>query len=52
VQPYQLGDPPHLFAPYSAGSEALFYLDFVAKEWIGLIAYRLMGRTDALFPAP
>ncbi|HYD64307.1 YdcF family protein [Azospirillum sp.] len=24
----------------------------VLKEWIGLVAYRLMGRTDALFPAP
>jgi uncharacterized SAM-binding protein YcdF (DUF218 family) len=22
------------------------------REWIGLLAYRLMGRTDALFPAP
>lgn len=22
------------------------------REWIGLIAYRLLGRTDALFPAP
>jgi uncharacterized SAM-binding protein YcdF (DUF218 family) len=22
------------------------------REWIGLAAYRLMGRTDALFPAP
>jgi uncharacterized SAM-binding protein YcdF (DUF218 family) len=22
------------------------------REWIGLVAYRLMGRTDALFPAP
>jgi uncharacterized SAM-binding protein YcdF (DUF218 family) len=52
VQLYQLGDPPHLFAPYSAGSEALSYLDHAAKEWIGLIAYRLMGRTDTLFPGP
>lgn len=24
----------------------------VLKEWAGLAAYRLMGRTDALFPAP
>ena len=24
----------------------------VEREWIGLIAYYLMGRTDALFPAP
>ncbi|WP_149535516.1 YdcF family protein [Siccirubricoccus phaeus] len=22
------------------------------KEWVGLLAYRLMGRTEALFPAP
>jgi hypothetical protein len=25
-------------------------LDAAANEWIGLIAYRLMGKTDALFP--
>jgi len=54
VQPYplELGRPPHLFAKYTTGSAALFYLDFAAKEWIGLIAYRLMGRTDALCPGP
>ncbi|WP_270935759.1 YdcF family protein [Falsiroseomonas oryzae] len=22
------------------------------REWVGLVAYRLLGRTDALFPAP
>jgi len=22
------------------------------KEWIGLVAYRVLGHTDALFPAP
>jgi uncharacterized SAM-binding protein YcdF (DUF218 family) len=22
------------------------------REWVGLVAYRLMGRTDAVFPAP
>ena len=54
VQPYPVGfgDPAHLFAPYATGSTALLYLDAAAKEWIGLIAYRLMGRTDALFPGP
>lgn len=26
--------------------------DMVLKEWAGLIAYRLTGRTNALFPAP
>jgi hypothetical protein len=30
----------------------LFQFDAAAKEWIGLIAYRLIGRTDALFPGP
>lgn len=26
--------------------------EWAMREWIGLVAYRLMGRTDALFPAP
>jgi uncharacterized SAM-binding protein YcdF (DUF218 family) len=53
VQPYPVGgDPPDLLASYPSGSEAFFNLDFISKEWIGLIAYRLMGRTDALFPGP
>ena len=33
-----------------APSFALDVLNRAAKEWIGLIAYRLMGKTDALFP--
>jgi uncharacterized SAM-binding protein YcdF (DUF218 family) len=27
-------------------------IGLVEKEWIGLITYRLMGRSDVLFPAP
>jgi len=42
----------HPFAGFVPGPPALYYLDRAAKEWIGLIAYRLMGRTDALFPGP
>ena len=38
------------FALFATGSAALIQLDRAAKEWIGLIAYRLMGKTDALFP--
>jgi uncharacterized SAM-binding protein YcdF (DUF218 family) len=30
----------------------LYALGMAEKEWIGLLAYHLMGRTDALFPAP
>ena len=33
-------------------SGGLRRLDFAMHEWIGLVAYRLTGRTDALFPAP
>ncbi len=48
VEPYPLpiGDS---FAP---GSQALNDLDTAAKEWSGLVAYRLMGKTDSLFPGP
>jgi uncharacterized SAM-binding protein YcdF (DUF218 family) len=42
----------HSFAGYVPGSAALSQLDTAAKEWIGLVAYRLMGKTDALFPGP
>jgi uncharacterized SAM-binding protein YcdF (DUF218 family) len=42
----------HPFAGYAPGSAALSQLDMAAKEWIGLVAYRLMGKTDALFPGP
>jgi uncharacterized SAM-binding protein YcdF (DUF218 family) len=40
------------FALFATGSSALIQFDRAAKEWIGLIAYRLMGKTDALFPGP
>ena len=54
VQPYPLDRFAvlHSFRSYAAGSSALLNLDVVSKEWIGLIAYRLMGKTDALFPGP
>jgi uncharacterized SAM-binding protein YcdF (DUF218 family) len=42
----------HPFTPFAPGSGALSQLDTAAKEWIGLIAYRLMGKTDTLFPGP
>ena len=42
----------HPFAGFIPGSGALSQVDTAAKEWIGLIAYRLTGKTDALFPGP
>jgi uncharacterized SAM-binding protein YcdF (DUF218 family) len=55
VEPYPVAlgaDRSHPFGGFAPGSGALGYLDVAAKEWIGLIAYRLMGKTDALFPGP
>jgi len=42
----------HPFTGFTPGSRALIHLDTAAKEWIGLVVYRLMGKTDALFPGP
>ena len=56
VEPYPVqfmtGDPTAPFAFFRTGSLALNQFDTAAKEWIGLIAYWLMGNTDTLFPGP
>ena len=55
VEPYPVdsftGGPSGPFL-FDIGSSALFQFDRAVKEWIGLIAYRLMGKTDVLFPGP
>lgn len=33
-------------------AENLALFEHAMREWVGLVAYRLLGRTDALFPAP
>jgi uncharacterized SAM-binding protein YcdF (DUF218 family) len=33
-------------------AQDLGLVDLAAKEWVGLVAYRLLGRIDTLFPAP
>jgi uncharacterized SAM-binding protein YcdF (DUF218 family) len=52
VKPYPVAFQSGFFGLGGTSSEALYQLDTAAKEWIGLLAYRLMGRTDALFPGP
>lgn len=41
-----------LMMPFDKLTEGLRRTDMAVREWMGLVAYRLMGRTDALFPAP
>ena len=36
----------------SSMSQGLTLTDMAVREWIGLVAYRLTGKTDALFPGP
>jgi uncharacterized SAM-binding protein YcdF (DUF218 family) len=42
--------------PWDSGTfqiaENLLLLDAAAHEWLGLVYYRLVGRTQELFPAP
>jgi uncharacterized SAM-binding protein YcdF (DUF218 family) len=35
-----------------AGYDRILTLDLAVREWIGLVAYRLTHKTNALFPAP
>ena len=41
-----------VWRPFSSASEGLRRVDMATREWIGLIAYRLTGRTSALLPGP
>ena len=41
-----------LTRPFDKVSEGLRRVDVATREWIGLLAYWLNGRSDALFPAP
>ncbi len=40
------------WTPRSPPSDRISTLDFAVREWIGLLAYRLTHKTNALFPAP
>jgi uncharacterized SAM-binding protein YcdF (DUF218 family) len=45
---YKAGDE----SPFSSPGLRLERLDGAVHEWLGLVAYRLLDRTDSLFPAP
>ncbi len=41
-----------LTRPFDKVSEGLRRVDVASREWVGLLAYWLRGRSDALLPAP
>lgn len=41
-----------LTRPFDKVSEGLRRVDVATREWVGMLAYWLAGRTDSLFPAP
>lgn len=51
VARHTLGNAEDLL-PHKNIVERLFMVQHGIREWIGLLAYRLTGKTDALFPGP
>jgi len=49
---WRLGGPADLlkFSPFAV--DGLEHTDLAVREWMGLLAYRLTGKTSALFPGP
>lgn len=41
-----------LTRPFDKVSEGLRRIDVASREWVGLVAYWMRGRSDALFPGP
>ncbi|MEF2550212.1 YdcF family protein [Aurantimonas sp. A2-1-M11] len=49
---YRTPSGPALYRPSSTTIRNLEKVHFAIREYLGLVAYRLSGRTDALFPSP
>ncbi|WP_182084564.1 ElyC/SanA/YdcF family protein [Aureimonas sp. ME7] len=49
---YQTPSGSALYRPSSATVRNLEKVHFAIREYLGLVVYRLTGKTDALFPAP
>lgn len=56
VEPYpvdwRMGGRDELFTFTNAGKDGLEKTEVAVREWIGLLVYHLMGRTDELLPRP
>jgi uncharacterized SAM-binding protein YcdF (DUF218 family) len=49
---WKLGKGSEIFAFSNIAGDGLSRTDSGVREWLGLIAYRLAGKTDAFFPGP
>ena len=49
---YKTTRPPGLWHPKATASQNLKLVDAGVREWLGLVAYWISGRSNALFPAP
>ena len=49
---WRMGGREDLFAFTRVGADGLGRTDVAVREWIGLLTYRLLGRTGELRPAP
>ncbi len=49
---YRTGGPSDVWRPFGRIAEGLQRTDIAFREWVGLVAYRLTGRTDRLLPGP
>jgi hypothetical protein len=47
-----MGGRDGFFAFTRNGADGLGKTDVAVREWIGLLAYRIMGRTGELLPGP
>ncbi len=49
---YRAFSPLHPMGFFVSPADGLRRTDLAMKEWTGLLAYRLTGRTGSVFPAP
>jgi uncharacterized SAM-binding protein YcdF (DUF218 family) len=49
---WKVGTTEDLSKYYLVANGGLYLVDIAMREWLGLIAYRIRGGTDALLPAP
>jgi uncharacterized SAM-binding protein YcdF (DUF218 family) len=49
---WRTGDKSDLLSFTTTATDGLLKTDIAVREWIGLVAYRLIGKTDDLLPGP